>query len=88
MEALACIKDHNEEIAGLQVQLAQLHSSLTAYECPEGFSNNDGHVPNLIPLGNSLFIPTKWVCQCSNTKVELLAGCEEGEHVMHSFAVD
>jgi hypothetical protein len=80
MEALACIKNHDEEIAGLQVQLAQLHGSLTIYEHPKGFSNNDSCIPNLIPLGNGLFVPTKWVHQCSDTKVELLAGHEEGEY--------
>jgi hypothetical protein len=63
MEALACIKDCDEEIAGLQVQLAQLHSTLSAYESPKGFSNNDGHVSNLISLSNGLFIPAKWVHQ-------------------------
>jgi hypothetical protein len=80
MEVLACIKDRDEEITNLQVQLAQLHSTLTTYECPDSFSDNDGRVPNLIPLSNGLFVPAKWVRQHSDTKVELLAGHEEGEH--------
>jgi hypothetical protein len=80
MEVLACIKDRDEEITNLQVQLAQLHGTLTTYERPDGFSNNDGRVPNLIPLSNGLFVPAKWVHQRSDTRVELLAGHEEGEH--------
>jgi hypothetical protein len=79
MEANACIKDRDEEIAGLQVRLAQLEGSIDAYTCPEGFSNNNSRINCLIPLGNGLFIPAKWVCQRTNTTVELLAGCEEGE---------
>jgi hypothetical protein len=89
MEALARIKDRDEEIAGLQVQLAQLYGTLSAYEQPNDFSDNDGHVSNLIPLGNGLFVPTKWVRQRSDMKVELLAGHEEGEHwyVVELYAV-
>jgi hypothetical protein len=80
MEVLSCIKDRDEEIVNLQVQLAQLHGTLTTYKRPEGFSDNDRHVPNLISLSNGLFVPTRWVRQCSDMKVELLAGHEEGEH--------
>jgi hypothetical protein len=65
---------------GLQVQLTQLEGSADAYKKLEGFSTNDGCITNLIPLNNGLFIPTKWVRQCSDTRVELLAGCKEGEH--------
>jgi hypothetical protein len=80
MEANARIKERDEEIAGLQVQLAQLKGAIDAYKKPEGFSLNDGRIANLIPLNNSLFIPAKWVRQRSDTKVELLAGREPGEH--------
>jgi hypothetical protein len=80
MEANARIKECNEEITGLQVQLTQLEGDVNAYEKLEGFSTNDGRTANLIPLNNGLFVPTKWVRQHSDTKVELLAGCEPGEH--------
>jgi hypothetical protein len=80
VEANARIKERDEEITGLQVRLAQLEGAADAYEKPEGFSINDGRITNLIPLNNGLFIPTKWVRQCSDTRVELLAGREEGEH--------
>jgi hypothetical protein len=88
MEANARIKECDEEIAGLQVRLAQLEGSVDAYEKPEGFSINDGHIANLIPLNNGLFVPAKWVRQCSDTRVELLAGREPGEHryVMELYA--
>jgi hypothetical protein len=79
MEANTRIKDRDEEIAGLQVRLAQLEGSIDAYARPEGFSDNDGRIDRLIPLGNRLFIPAKWVRQRTNTMVELLAGREEGE---------
>jgi hypothetical protein len=79
LEANTCIKDRDEEIASLQVQITQLEGSLKAYNRLDSFSNNDGHVNNLIPLGNGLFIPAKWVHQHSDMKVELLAGYEEGE---------
>jgi hypothetical protein len=89
LEANACIKDRDEEITGLQVQLAQLEGTLEAYDCPDGFSFNDRHINNLIPLGNGLFIPAKWIRQCSDTTVELLAGREEGEqqYVVELYAV-
>jgi hypothetical protein len=80
MEANVRIKERDEEIAGLQVQLAQLEGAIDAYKKLEGFSINDSHIANLIPLNNSLFIPAKWVRQRSDTKVELLAGRELGEH--------
>jgi hypothetical protein len=80
MEANAQIKERNEEIAGLQVQLAQLKGAIDAYKKPEGFSINDGRIANLIPLNNGLFVLAKWVRQQSNTKVELLAGREPGKH--------
>jgi hypothetical protein len=80
MEATARIKERDEEIAGLQVQLAQLEGAVDAYEKPEGFSLNDGRIANLIPLNNGLFVPAKWVQQRSDTRVELLAGHESGEH--------
>jgi hypothetical protein len=80
MEANARIKECDEEIAGLQVQLAQLEGAVDAYEKPEGFSINDGRIANLIPLNNGLFVPAKWVRQRSDTKVELLAGRDPGEH--------
>jgi hypothetical protein len=80
IEANARIKECNEEIAGLQVRLAQLEGSADAYEKPEGFSINNGRIANLIPLNNGLFVPAKWVRQRSDTKVELLAGREPGEH--------
>jgi hypothetical protein len=80
MEANARIKERDEEIAGLQVQLAQLEGAVDAYKKPEGFSINDGRIANLIPLNNGLFVPAKWVRQQSDTKVELLAGHEPGEH--------
>jgi hypothetical protein len=88
MEANARIKECDEEIAGLQVPLAQLEGAVDAYEKPEGFSINDGRIANLIPLNNGLFVPTKWVRQCSDTKVELLAGRKPGEHryVMELYA--
>jgi hypothetical protein len=79
-EANAQIKERDEEITGLQVWLTQLKGSADTYEKPEGFSINDGHIANLIPLNNGLFMPAKWVRQCSDTRVELLAGWEEGEH--------
>jgi hypothetical protein len=79
MEANARIKDRDEEIAGLQVRLAQLEGSIDAYARPEGFSDNDGRIDRLIPLGNGLLIPAKWVRQRTDTTVELLAGREEGE---------
>jgi hypothetical protein len=73
---------------GLQVRLAQLKGNIDAYEKLEGFSTNNGCVANLIPLNNGLFVPAKWVRQCSDTKVELLAGREPGEHryVMELYA--
>jgi hypothetical protein len=80
MEANAQIKERNEEIVGLQVWLAQLKGATDAYKKLEGFSVNDGRITNLILLNNGLFIPAKWVRQCSDTRVELLAGHEEGEH--------
>jgi hypothetical protein len=80
MEANARIKECDEEIAGLQVRLAQLEGDINAYEKLEGFSINDGRIANLIPLNNGLFVPAKWVRQRSDTKVELLAGHEPGEH--------
>jgi hypothetical protein len=80
MEANARIKEHDEEIAGLQVRLAQLKGTVDAYKKLEGFSINDGCITNLIPLNNGLFVPAKWVRQRSDTKVELLAGREPGEH--------
>ena len=61
MKVLSHIKDCNKKIANLQVQLAQLHSTLNTYERPKGFSNNDRCIPNLIPLSNGLYIPTKWI---------------------------
>jgi hypothetical protein len=79
-EANTQIKECNEEIAGLQVRLAQLEGAVDAYEKLEGFSINDGCIANLIPLNNGLFVPTKWVRQRSDTKVELLAGRKPGEH--------
>jgi hypothetical protein len=79
-EANAQIKEHNKEIVGLQVQLAQLEGAANTYEKLEGFSVNDGCITNLILLNNGLFIPAKWVRQHSDTRVELLAGCKEGEH--------
>jgi hypothetical protein len=81
MEANGQIKEHDEEITDLQVRLAQLEGSANAYEKLEGFSINDGHITNLIPLGCRLLIPAKWVRQCLDTKVELLAGHEEGEQL-------
>jgi hypothetical protein len=62
------------------VQLAQLKGAVDAYEKPEDFSLNDGRIANLIPLKNGLFVPAKWVRQRSDTRVELLAGREPGEH--------
>jgi hypothetical protein len=44
MEANSQIKEHNEEIVDLQVQLAQLEGSANAYEKLEGFSTNNGHI--------------------------------------------
>jgi hypothetical protein len=80
MEANAQIKERDKEIAGLQVRLAQLKGTVDAYKKPEGFSINDGRIANLIPLNNGLFVPAKWVRQRSDTRVELLAGREPGEH--------
>jgi hypothetical protein len=70
------------------VQLAQLEGAVDTYKKPEGFSINDGRIANLIPLNNGLFVPAKWVRQRSDTKVELLAGREPGEHwyVMELYA--
>jgi hypothetical protein len=79
-EANTQIKERNEEIAGLQVRLTQLEGAINAYKKPEDFSINDSCIANLIPLNNGLFVPAKWVRQCSDTKVELLAGCKPGEH--------
>ena len=74
------VRGDDAEIAELQVQLARIEDGNKAYERSEGFSNNDGRVPNPIPIGNGLSVPAKWVRQRSDTQVELLAGLEEGEH--------
>jgi len=95
MEVLTRIKDRDEEIAQLQVQLAQLHGAISSYERPEGFQDNNGRIPNLIPLGNGISVNAKWIKQRSDTKVELLAGREPGEeryvvelHTLPNYSVD
>jgi hypothetical protein len=59
MDVLARIKDRDEEIAQLQVQLAQLHGAALAYDRPEGFQDNNGQIPNLIPIGGGLSVAAK-----------------------------
>ena len=79
MEILGRIKDRDEEIAQLQVQLAQLHGTALPYDRPEGFQDNNGRIPNLIPIGGGLSVAAKWVKQRPDARVELLAGREAGE---------
>jgi hypothetical protein len=79
MEVLSRIKDRDEEIAQLQVQLAQLHRAALPYDRPEGFQDNNRRIPNLIPIGGGLSVAAKWIKQRSDTRIELLAGREPGE---------
>jgi hypothetical protein len=95
MEVLARIKDRDKEIAQLQVQLAQLHGATITYERPEGFQDNNGQIPNLIPISGGFSVTAKWIKQRSDTKIELLAGREPGEeryvvelHALPNYSVD
>jgi hypothetical protein len=95
MEVLGHIKDRDEEIAQLQVQLAQLHGATLPYERPEGFQDNNGRIPNLIPIRGGVSVAAKWIKQRSDTKIELLAGREAGEeryvvelHAQPNYSID